>query len=582
MLVYTIIDMQLPELILFLTSLIFGISTIFLLITHIKTENLLRKKENEQKQKMYQISMLKEIQDRVSYSLDIERIIDVITGSLKKLFPFSTASSIVVKSDKLIFKSYIEEAISHDFVNHVKNSMLASLSALTENLPQTVEDQLSGVMLDDNNNLPPSSFFHIPLVINGKVAGLINVSSTKPNLYKEEEMTILYQITNQASQALSKLEDVLENEKEKLTSMIKSLADGIFMVDTNNQVLIVNNAAKKFLNLINDNPNYIEILNATNNRYDLQGKINEAISKNIELTEKEVTINERVFQTFITPVNVDNQGKKKVIGASVLLHDITIEKEVSKIKEDFTNMMVHELRAPLTAIKYSSEVILDDEEMNLEERRKLIKIIDQQSKTLLEGIGSVLDAAKMESGKFTIAPVLGNIKDTIEKTIATFKPQADKKQIKLILSPFNPLPKFEFDELRISQVLNNLVSNSLKFTPESGKIIISVKVSMEKQQLIISVSDNGIGIPKNEQQDLFSKFYQIRKTPRELSKGGTGLGLYIVKGIVEAHNGNIWVESEEGKGTTISFSIPLLKASVSEEAEYQKPIIPPIMHKTIN
>ncbi len=577
--------MQLPEIfehILIFASVIFGASTVFLLITHIRTENLLRKKENEQKQKMYQISMLKEIQDRVSYSLDVEKIIDVITGSLKKLFPYSTASSIVIKSDKLIFKSYIEEAVSHNFVNNVKSSMLASLSALIENLPQTTDDKLLGVILDDNNKLPPSSFFHIPLVVNGKVMGLINVSSTKPSLYKEDEMTILYQITNQASQALSKLEDVLENEKEKLTSMIGSLADGIFMVDTKNQVLIINNAAKSFLSLTNSSPTYVEILHSVGQGYDLQKKVNEAISKNIEVEEKEVNIKDKIFQTFITPVHVENQGKEEVIGASILLHDITIEKEISKIKEDFTNMMVHELRAPLTAIKYSSEVILDNKEMKNEEREKLIKIIDEQSKTLLEGINSILDAAKMESGRFTINPSTSDVKEIIEKTITTFKPQADKKQIQLSVIPFNPIPLFEFDKLRISQVLNNLVSNSLKFTPESGKITVSVNVSKEKQQLIISVSDNGVGIPKNEQQDLFSKFYQIRKTPHELSKGGTGLGLYIVKGIVEAHNGNVWVDSEEGKGTAISFSLPLLRVSTSDEREYQKPIIPPIMHKTIN
>ncbi len=577
--------MQLPEIfehILIFTSIIFGITTVALLITHIRTENLLRRKGNEQKQKMYQISMLKEIQDRVSYSLDVEKIIDVITGSLKKLFPYSTASSIVIKSDKLIFKSYIEEAVSHNFVNNVKNSMLASISALIENLPQTVEEQLSGVILNDNNNLSPSSFFHIPLVVNGKVMGLINVSSTKPNLYKEDEMTILYQITNQASQALAKLEDVLENEKEKLTSMIRSLADGIFMVDTKNQVLIINNAAKSFLNLDKNNPSYIEILHALGTSYNLQGKVNEAISKNMEIEEKEININNKVFQTFITPVHVENQGKEEVIGASILLHDITIEKEISKIKEDFTHMMVHELRAPLTAIKYSSEVILDNEEMLNEEREKLIKIIEEQSKTLLEGINSILDAAKIESGRFIINPSTSDIKEVIEKAITTFKPQADKKQIQLIMEPFSPVPLFEFDNLRISQVLNNLISNSLKFTPESGKIIVSVNVNKEKRQLIVSVSDNGMGISKNEQQDLFSKFYQIRKTPRELSKKGTGLGLYIVKGIIEAHNGNIWVDSEEEKGTTISFSLPLLQASTSEETEYKKVSVPPVVYKTIN
>jgi signal transduction histidine kinase len=577
--------MELPELTehaLLISTVIFAIASIVLLVLNIRTEKLLRKKEKAQNQKIYQISMLKEIQDRVSYSLDVEKVVDVITASLKKLFSYSTASSLVIREDKLVFKAHIEESVSHAFLAHVKNSMLASLSALIENPPEKTEDQFLGEALDDSNNLSLASFFHIPLIVNNKVVGLINVSSTKPNLYKEDEMTILYQITSQASSALSKLEEVIKNEEEKLASTIGSLADGVFMVDTKNQVLVINSAAKKFLNLQSKDPTYVEIINATSGKYDIQGKVNEAISQNKEIWEKEVSINHKFFQTFITPVHVASGEKEEVVGASVLLHDITMEKEISKIKEDFTNMMVHELRAPLTAIKYSSEVLIDTDNLETSEKKQLLTIINQQSKTLLSEINSILDAAKMESGKFTVDPVLADMKSVVEKTIFTFKSQADKKHIQLTLLGFDPLPQFEFDPLRIAQVLINLISNSLKFTPESGKITIGAKVNKDTRELIISVSDNGIGIPKNEQQDLFSKFYQIRKTPNELSKGGTGLGLYIVKGIAQAHNGRVWVDSEEGQGTTISFSIPLLKESASEEKEYQKISIPPVAYKTIN
>ena len=577
--------MDLLELIehsLIVASILFGITTVILLILNIRTEKLLHAKTKAQQQKIYQISMLKEIQDRVSYSLDVEKIIDVITASLKKLFSYSTASSIVVKGDKLVFKAYIEESVSHAFLSHVKNSMFASLSALTENAPSQIEDQLLGGALDDNNNLSLASFFHVPLVVNGKVVGLINVSSTKPNLYKEDEMTILYQITNQASEALSKLGDVIKNEEEKLASTIGSLADGVFMVDTKNEVQVINNAAKKFLNITDDNPTYIEIIHAIASGYDIQARINEAISENKTIIEKEIALNNNFFQAFITPVHVKIGEKEEVAGASVLLHDITIERQISRIKEDFTHMMVHELRAPLTAIKYSSEVVLDEESLEKNEKEKLLQIINQQSKTLLSQINYILDAAKMESGKFTVELQLADIKEVIEKKYHEFKSEADKKHIELTLSGLEPLPRFEFDPERIAQVLNNLISNSLKFTPESGKINIQAKVDRDRREIIISVADNGMGVPKNEQADLFSKFYQIRKTPHELSKGGTGLGLYIAKGIIEAHNGRIWIESEEGKGATISFSLPLLKESVREEAEYQKISIPPVAYKTIN
>ncbi len=576
--------MQLPELIeyvLSFVSIFFGITTGILLVLNIKTENLLKKREKDQRQKIYQVSMLKEIQDRVGYSLDVEKIVDVITSSLKKLFPYSTASSIVIKENKMIIKTYVEEAVSHAFVSHVKNSMLASISALVENPPTEMEEQITGALLNDNNYLSLASFFHIPLIVNNKVVGLINVSSTKQNLYKEEEMTILYQITNQASSALSKLENVLETEKERLISMVGSLADGVFMVSTKNQLLIINNAAKKFLNIINNDPTYLEIIHSLSGIYDIQAKINEVIKENKVIEEKEILINGKFFQAFITPVHTGNEEKEEVIGASILLHDITIEKQISKIKEDFTYMMVHELRAPLTAIKYSADVLLGTE-LKEEERLKLLNIIGQQSRTMLEEISSVLDAAKIEAGRFTINKTLSSFNKIVNEAISTFKSYADKKQISIIHEINPKLPQFEFDSLRINQVLNNLISNSLKFTPESGKIIISAKLDELTKELIVSVKDNGIGIPKNEQEDLFTKFYQIRKTPHELAKGGTGLGLYIVKGIVEAHNGRVFVESEEGQGSTISFTLPLLNQTATSESEYQKIYIPKAAYKTIN
>ena len=516
----------------------------------------LAKHEEEQKQRIYQISILKEIQDRISYSLDVEEVIDIITGSLKNLFPYSTASAILIEGDKLVFKTYIEERISQSFLEEVKKSMLASISALVPGLPESIEERHSGQLLDENNQSPLASFFHIPFIVNNKVAGLINVSSTTPQLYKEQEVTMLYQITDNASNALSRLHGVLEVEKGKLTSLITGLVDGVFMVDGKNQVLIINDAAKKFLNLQNNQTNFIDIVNSLAGKYDLQAKIKESVSKNTTLEEKEVIIGANTFQIFVTPVvNTLISDKPQVIGASILIHDITIEKNISKIKEDFTNMMVHELRAPLTAIKDSSELMLEEKNIKEAETKQLLGIIDSQSKTLLEQIGSILDAAKIEAGRFVIQKSPNDLNKLINDVADTFSVPAMKKKIEISSYVPKELPLFSFDLIRINQVLNNLVSNSLKFTPEGGKITVLGEIN--ENSITVSVSDTGMGIGLEDQKDLFSKFYQIKKTPGELAKKGTGLGLYIVKGVVEAHGGTVGVKSDVGQGTTIYFTLPL-------------------------
>lgn len=517
-----------------------------------------------QQQKILQVSILKEIQDRIGYSLNSEEVIDVITGSLKHIFPYSTSSSMVIKDNKIIFKSNVEESVSHSFMENVKVSMLASLKALLPSLTDKLEEVLIGQPLDDTNVSRLSSFFHIPLVVNGKVVGLINLSSTKPNLYKEDEMTILYQITAQASNALTRLQQVLETEKGKLTSLISSLADGVFMLDNQKNILIINNSAKRFLKIPSSSPSFFDIISAFPKEFDLIKIFEEVSVKKLPKTDIEIKLGENTLQTFITPV-ISSQDE--TIGISVLLHDITLEKNLSRMKEDFTNMMVHELRAPLVAVKDSSELMLENSKLNENDRSQLLEVINSQSKVLLEQIADLLDAAKIEGGKLSVNKAQEDLGALIDQTVKTFKPVAEKRGITLS-SAVSPLPPVWLDRIRISEVLNNLISNSLKFTPSGGKITVEAAVSGQFAK--VAVSDTGMGIPKEKQKDLFTKFYQIQDAKHQLSgdfktklldKGGSGLGLYVTKGIVEAHEGSIELESEEGKGTTVTFKLPLYNQS---------------------
>lgn len=420
------------------STFLFGLASIYFSLKEEKAKKNLTLQDEKQKQKIYQIEILKEIQDRIGYSLDIEKVIDVITGSLRNLFPYSTASSIVVKDDKLVFKTYLEESVSRLFINAVKKSMLASLTSLLGSLPANIEEIFTGMPLNDSGS-SVASFFHIPLVVSNKVVGLINVSSAKPNLYKEEEMTILYQITGQASNALTRLQEVLFSEEKK--------------------------------------------------------------------------------------------------------------------REDLTNMMVHELRAPLTAIKDSSSVLASNApSLEKHEGKKLLDIIHEQAKILLDQISEILDAAKLEAGKLTIQKTPGeNIVGVIKKSLTSFTAQAAKKQISLALEGSYELPLFSFDPIRIGQVINNLLSNSLKFTTNGGRIILKTELigNIHGKYIKISVTDTGVGIPKEKQRYLFTKYSQASET-----KGSTGLGLYVVKGIVEAHGGSVALESEVGCGTAISFTLP--------------------------
>jgi signal transduction histidine kinase len=559
--------MDLSEIFSILLVIIFGSISIYYTLKETKEKKKLLERENLQKQRAYHITILKEIQERIGYSLDIEEIIDVITGSLKNLFPYSSASSMITKNGKLIFKTNLQEGVNRIYIENVKKNMLASLSILLGNLPDEIEEKLSGVSLDYTNPLSPKSFFNIPLMVNNQVVGLINISSVKEKLYSEAEMSLLYEITAQASSALSKLKDVLETEKGRLVSLISSLADGVIMVDDKKEIQVINNSARELLGIKKLHPSYFEVINLIKDQYFLAEKIEDSLTYGKIIQDKEVSINNKTLQTFITPVLGQNEiGAKKPIGVSVLLHDITLEKQLANIREDFTNMVVHEIRAPLSSIKASSDLLIEKKDMlSEEEKEQMLSIVSKQSRVLLEEVGSILDAAKIEANRFTLHKEEGDLREAITEASSALLPIAVKKQISIDLKLENNLPKLNFDKIRITQVFNNLLSNSLKFTPEGGNITISS--GLRKGYILSSVSDTGSGIPKDEQSHLFSKFYQVRKTPQGIATKGTGIGLYIVKGIVEAHGGTIWVDSEENKGTKISFSLPCEKTEAKEEKE---------------
>lgn len=607
--------MNLPWLLSIFGTILFGLLTIILSFREEKTKKLLKEREEKHRQQLYQITILEEIQDRIGYELDIERIVDVITGSLRNFFAYSTASSLLLKEDRLVFKTYLEEKVSRNFIEHVKQAMLASLSAILGKPPALpVNESISGVMLDDKNTLPPASFFHIPLIVNDKVVGLINISSQKPGLYKESAMTVLYQIAHQAASALSRLEQVLTTEKGKIMAVIQSLSDGIFMVDGQNRLLVINEAAKRLLGVTSEKPTTLEVFAKIEGNLNISAKISQAISSGLSAEEKEVRLNDKIVYVLITPVF--DTTEKRVIGASVLLHDITLEKNLAQLKEDFTNMVVHELRAPLTSIRGASELLLDKSEPQKAEDKELLNIIHSQSKKLLEDVSSLLDAAKLEAGKFTIQKSLTDLKRIIEEKIEEFLPVAKTKRVELVGKIDEDLPNTKIDAVHIGQVLNNLISNSLKFTPEGGRIEVRTQIKSVGQKtqnarisdesenqkirdsefseslthrpselsefsefIRISVSDTGVGIPKEKQGELFSKFSQLAHK----EEGGTGLGLYISKGIIEAHGGTIWLESEQGRGTTVSFTLPVTELTEHQAHEPSEPIpLSKTLHTVVN
>jgi PAS domain S-box-containing protein len=228
----------------------------------------------------------------------------------------------------------------------------------------------------------------------------------------------------------------------------------------------------------------------------------------------------------------------------------------NQLKSEFLASMSHELRTPLHTIIGFSELLAEELEGPLNEKqRRFIDHIHTDSLHLLALINDILDISKIESGRLSLSREAFDITGTVEETLSSIRPQGIAKAITIETNLSIPVPIYA-DRLRIKQVLFNLLSNALKFTPEGGKV--AVEAALRNGFIEISVSDTGIGIPKDQHEAVFDKFYQVGATTKGVREG-TGLGLAISKALVEEHGGRIWLESEPGRGSRFTFTIALEK-----------------------
>jgi PAS domain S-box-containing protein len=229
-------------------------------------------------------------------------------------------------------------------------------------------------------------------------------------------------------------------------------------------------------------------------------------------------------------------------------------RELDRLKDEFIALVSHELRTPLTSIRGYTELLLDGEAGKLtDDQRQFLGVVERNAHRLLHLVGDLLFLAQVEAGKLVLdigALDLGNV---ASESVETARPQAEAKDITLTLAT-GPIPLIAGDRARIGQLLDNLVSNAIKFTPDGGRV--DVRVRAHKQRAVLEVRDSGMGIPASEQQFLFQRFFRT-STATEQAIQGTGLGLAISKAIVEAHSGRIAVTSEEGEGTTFRVTLPL-------------------------
>lgn len=386
--------------------------------------------------------------------------------------------------------------------------------------------------------------------------GTLNIQAP---ILSNDEVGVLATEFNKMIKRLSEFENStkgkLLDEKNKSLAIVKSISDPLIVINIDYKILLINNACEKFFNLKENsvlNSSLIDLIQ-NSELYELIFDVFKGENK-----EKSKIIifksNNKIFyfNVLITLVETKSKNNNEMV---ILFQDITNLKEIEKIKTDFISTISHEFKTPLTSIMMGASLI-EDKAIGIinAKQQEIISTIKEDGEKLNSLVTNLLQLSKIEWSKSIFDIHACSIVAIIDKCINPFYDIARAKEIKLIFDADDNLPNINADPEKISWVITNLLSNSLKFTNAGDEITIETHII--KNEMIISVSDTGIGIPQEYLSKIFNKFIQVRNDHNE--DVGTGLGLTIAKEIVDAHSGRIWCESNLDVGSKFTFTLPLV------------------------
>ncbi|MFA5879112.1 MAG: ATP-binding protein [Candidatus Margulisiibacteriota bacterium] len=517
-----------------------------------------------------EVSLLNEISKTLSSSLDERNVGLYISNILQKKVKFSVFSLFLCNEDKynLIIipnhrlttkvKDIVFENIAKEFKTHFNFE-------LTKNMVNIIVEE---------NILPSYSkkkvinnihnIHNIPLSLHDKCQGLMSLVFC--DAITKDEDHFLNIVTNQIGLFIEndRVKQVITKERNRFESILESITSAVIVIDENEKLLMINPITEIFLGISKKDvlgKNFFEGIPHKEIKdlfRTMKKQKSKLITREFQIKEPKEKIT-RYIKANVTKVF---NRREILIGTIFVLNDLTKEKELDQLKNDFISITSHELRSPLASIREAISLVLDKSAGEINEiQGNFLSIAKRNTERLGRLINTLLDLSKIEAGKLQLITTEVNINEIFTEIYNNFSSLMKEKTIEFTLTLNPKIEKIVVDRDKLIQIITNLISNAYKFTPEGGNISVKVDYHEENDDVIkVSVQDSGIGISKKNQVRLFQKFTQV-DTSLTRKVEGTGLGLVISKELIELHGGKIWLDSEENKGTTFSFILPIKNSS---------------------
>ncbi len=393
-----------------------------------------------------------------------------------------------------------------------------------------------------------------PILQIAEVAKKVQQGDFETKVYPQskDEIGVLAQGINQMTSSLHGTMNRLHDARIELENILNNLSNGVLMLDSTGVIRTINQPASLIFHLNPDEAVGLNHLQALKNHTIDSGFRELQQTHEVQhLSLEWLGEGRRYYELVMIPIL--NQDELESVVVSI--YDITEIKLAEIIRTDFVSNASHELKTPLTAIKGFTETLLDGAMEDKETLKRFLTIIDKETTRLVRLAEDLLSLARLEKKTLRIERLPFDLAETVEKLAEQFQPMLRGRNLKLTVEIQEDMPRMEADEVWINQVMINLLENAIKYSDDGTSINIDGTFNREDDIVCIQVSDQGVGIPDEDKDRVFERFYRVNKN-RSRESGGTGLGLSIVKHVVEAHGGTLGISDQEPRGTRVWFCIP--------------------------